>query len=47
VCLQEKDRVAQERYGKPFNELSTNEQKGVGGECWGPAEMSLHTTSSK
>jgi len=29
--MQEKDQIAQERYGKPFAELSTNEQKAVGG----------------
>lgn len=26
-----RDEIAQEQYGKKFDELSTNEQKGVGG----------------
>lgn len=29
---QEKERIAQEKYGKSYDQLSTNEQKAVGGE---------------
>ncbi|GFH23576.1 uncharacterized protein HaLaN_21205, partial [Haematococcus lacustris] len=31
MSAEEKEQIAQERYGKSFAELSTNEQKGVGG----------------
>eukprot|EP00195_Chlamydomonas_chlamydogama_P009322 CAMPEP_0202915126 /NCGR_PEP_ID=MMETSP1392-20130828/64881_1 /ASSEMBLY_ACC=CAM_ASM_000868 /TAXON_ID=225041 /ORGANISM="Chlamydomonas chlamydogama, Strain SAG 11-48b" /LENGTH=65 /DNA_ID=CAMNT_0049607027 /DNA_START=92 /DNA_END=289 /DNA_ORIENTATION=+ len=34
---QEKEKIAQERYGKSFEELSTNEQKAVGGVKGGAA----------
>ncbi|GFH23595.1 hypothetical protein HaLaN_21228, partial [Haematococcus lacustris] len=30
-----KEKIAQEKYGKPFAELTTNEQKGVGGSLTG------------
>jgi hypothetical protein len=39
---QEKEKIAQEKFGKPYAELSTNEQKAVGGTHGGhsnkPAE---------
>jgi hypothetical protein len=34
---QEKEKIAQEKYGKSFEELSTDEQKAVGGVKGGSA----------
>ncbi|KAL6761922.1 hypothetical protein V8C86DRAFT_741677 [Haematococcus lacustris] len=47
MSAEEKEQIAQERYGKSFDELSTNEQKGVGGVHGGHAGGPIGGTVNK